>query len=101
MPRNKLFVGGLAWATTETSLRSVCEPYGEIEEVKVVVDQNTGRSKGFGFVTFTDEASATRFKEEMDGKTLDGRTIRVDFSKERKSSPRRSFDRGFGRRRGY
>jgi hypothetical protein len=89
MQKNKLFIGGLAWATTEASLRAACEQYGEIEEVRVIVDRETGRSKGFGFVTFTSDESAARAKAEMDGQILDGRAVKVDFPRERE-------DRGGG-----
>ena len=51
MQKNKLFMGGLAWATTEDSLREACEEFGEIVEVSVIVDRATGRSTGFGFFT--------------------------------------------------
>ncbi len=89
MQKNKLFMGGLAWATTEASLRAACEQYGEIEEVRVIVDRETGRSKGFGFVTFTTEEAAARAKAEMDGQIIDGRAVKVDFPRERE-------DRGGG-----
>ncbi|MGB1748230.1 MAG: RNA-binding protein, partial [Dehalococcoidia bacterium] len=53
----KLFVGSLAWATDSAGLRAAFEKFGEIEEAQVVNDRETGRSRGFGFVTFTDEGS--------------------------------------------
>ncbi len=80
---NRLFCGGLAWATTTEDLQEAFEPFGEIVDAKVVSDRETGRSRGFGFVTFsTDEAAATA-RESMDGATLGGRTIRVDVAQER------------------
>lgn len=87
--KNKLFVGGLAWATTDSSLREACEPYGELEEVRVIMDRETGRSKGFGFVTFTTDEAAAKCKSEMDGQIIDGRAVKVDFPRERE-------DRGGG-----
>ena len=51
---NKLFVGGLAWATTDASLKAAFEPFGEVVDAKVILDRETGRSRGFGFVTFSD-----------------------------------------------
>ena len=68
----------MAWATTDDGLRGAFEPFGDIEEVKVVTDRETGRSRGFGFVTFIDDGAADRAREELDGTNLDGRTIRVD-----------------------
>jgi heterogeneous nuclear ribonucleoprotein A1/A3 len=87
--KNKLFIGGLAWATTESSLRAACAAYGEIEDVKVITDRDTGRSKGFGFVTFTTDEAAAKCKSQMDGQIVDGRAVKVDFPRERE-------DRGGG-----
>jgi RNA recognition motif-containing protein len=78
-----LFVGGLAWETDIHGLRSAFENFGEIVEAVVVTDRETGRSRGFGFVTFTDPKAAQDAKEAMDGAGLDGRSIRVDFAQER------------------
>lgn len=74
----KLFVGGLSWNTTEDSLRGAFEKFGSLEEVKVIIDRQTGKSKGFGFVTFTDDQSANKAMEEMDGVNFEGRNIRVN-----------------------
>ena len=51
----KLFVGSLAWATDSSGLRAAFERFGDIEEAQVISDRETGRSRGFGFVTFTEE----------------------------------------------
>lgn len=88
---NKLFVGSLAWATTDDGLKAAFEQFGAITEAKVITDRATGRSRGFGFVTFNDDAAAEKAKSEMDGKMLDGRAIKVDFPREREG--------GFGRDR--
>ena len=85
---NKLFVGGLAWATDDNSLRNAFEEYGEVTEAKVILDRETGRSRGFGFVTFADSSSATSAVEGMNNQELDGRTIRVDVAQERSRGPR-------------
>lgn len=87
--KNKLFVGGLAWATTDSSLREACERFGQLEEVRVITDRDTGRSKGFAFVTFSNEDDAAKCKSEMDGQMLDGRAVKIDFPRERE-------DRGGG-----
>ena len=81
--KNKLFVGGLAWATTDSTLRAASEPYGQVEEVKVIMDRDSGRSKGFGFVTFSTDEAAAKCKSEMDGQVIDGRPVKVDFPRER------------------
>ncbi len=74
----KLFVGGLAWATHDDSLRAAFEAFGPVTEAKVVLDRDTGRSRGFGFVTFEDDDNGTKAIEALDGKELDGRNIRVN-----------------------
>lgn len=77
----KLFVGNLSWGVREDALRSAFEVFGELEDVFVMVDRATGRSKGFGFVTFKNEADAAKAKEALNGKDLDGREINVDFAR--------------------
>ena len=56
----KLFVGGLAWATTDASLYGAFSPFGKIIEATVIRERDTGRSRGFGFVTFENESDALR-----------------------------------------
>jgi len=80
---NKLFVGNLSWNTRDDNLRVAFEKFGAITEAKVILDRATNRSRGFGFVTFQEDAAAEKAKAEMDGKTIDGRPIRVDFPRER------------------
>ncbi|MGN1072200.1 MAG: RNA recognition motif domain-containing protein [Bradymonadia bacterium] len=74
----KLFVGGLAWATTSEGLRKAFEEFGEVIDAKVITERETGRSRGFGFVTLADDAAASTAISEMDGKELEGRAIRVN-----------------------
>ncbi len=76
----KLFVGGLAWATTGDSLKDAFSKYGEVTEARVVTEKATGKSRGFGFVSFSSKNQATEAKEGLDNTELDGRTIRVDFA---------------------
>jgi RNA recognition motif-containing protein len=84
----KLFVGGLSWNTTNSELQQAFEACGAVAEAKVVTDRETGRSRGFCFVTFEEEGSATRAIEELDGSTLDGRTIKVDKANDRPRNDR-------------
>ena len=79
---NKLFVGGLAWATDEAGLKAAFSKYGEVVEAKVVTDRDTGRSRGFGFVTFSDAESASKACE-LNGAELDGRELRVDIANDK------------------
>ncbi len=80
---NKLFVGGLAWATTDDSLRNAFEAFGTVTDAKVITDRETGRSRGFGFVTFSSDDEAANAVNEMNDANLDGRTIRVNEAQER------------------
>jgi RNA recognition motif-containing protein len=82
----KLFIGGLSWDTSDDGLKAAFERFGEIVEAKVVQDRDTGRSRGFGFVTFADDTAGTQAIEEMNGAEIDGRNIRVDEAHDR---PRR------------
>ncbi len=88
----KLFIGGLSWNTNDDGLRQAFESFGELEEVKVIFDRQTNRSRGFGFVTYQNDADAQTAIEEMNGKELDGRAINVDVAQDK---PRRN-DRGGG-----
>ncbi|MEM8608099.1 MAG: RNA-binding protein [Myxococcota bacterium] len=85
----KLFVGGLSWNTDSEQLQQAFEACGAVQEAKVINDRDTGRSRGFGFVTYQDEESARRAIEELNGSSLDGRTIRVDAANERPRNDRR------------
>jgi len=85
----KLFVGGLSWGTDSHSLQSAFEACGPVTEAKVITDRDTGRSRGFGFVTFQDADGAARAIDELNGSTLDGRTIRVDEANERPRNDQR------------
>ncbi len=80
----KLFVGGLSWGTTDAGLGDAFKAFGEITEAKVITDRDTGRSRGFGFVTFVEAAAGETAISEMDGTTLDGRSIKVSEAQERR-----------------
>ncbi|KAL2003499.1 hypothetical protein VTN02DRAFT_3594 [Thermoascus thermophilus] len=95
---SKLFVGGLAWHTTDETLRQGFEKYGTIEEAVVVKDRDTNRSRGFGFVRFSNETDADAAMNAMTNQEFDGRVIRVDKASER-AGPRN--DGGFHGRGGY
>ncbi len=79
----KLFVGGLSWNTDNEGLRQAFQQFGDITEVRVITDRETGRSRGFGFVTFDQEDAASKAISEMDGQDLDGRTIKVNVAEEK------------------
>jgi len=73
----KIYVGNLAFRTDEASLRNHFGSCGEVTEVHIVMDRATGRSKGFGFITFADE-SAVDAAIALSGQELDGRPLRID-----------------------
>ncbi|KAL5209849.1 hypothetical protein ABZP36_005472 [Zizania latifolia] len=74
----RCFVGGLAWATDDRSLEAAFSSYGEIVDSKIINDRETGRSRGFGFVTFSSEQSMRDAIEGMNGKELDVDQIDID-----------------------
>ena len=86
----KLFVGNLSWNTAEEDLRDAFARFGEIDECRIITDRETGRSRGFGFITFVDQDCAQTAMAEMNGSEIDGRALNVNEAKERE--PRR--DRG-------
>ncbi|KAL7601343.1 glycine-rich RNA-binding protein 2 [Lactuca sativa] len=79
----RCFVGGLAWATTDQSLEEAFSQYGEIIDSKIINDRETGRSRGFGFVTFKEEQALRDAIEGMNGQSLDGRNITVNEAQSR------------------
>lgn len=74
---NKLFVGSLAWGTTDESLRDHFAACGNVVSAKVITDRESGRSKGFGFVEFETDAEAAAAIDKLNGSELDGRPIAV------------------------
>lgn len=87
----KLFVGGLSWNTDDHGLHAAFSRFGNVSEAKVVSDRDTGRSRGFGFVTFPVDADADTAIQAMHGASLDGRTLNVNEARDRND---RGGDRG-------
>ena len=94
MQKQNLFVGSLAYATTDDSLKEFFEQIGEVERAMVAKERETGRSRGFGFVTFVDEANNQKAVDLLNGKELDGRAITVTVARPREDKPRRGFGGG-------
>jgi RNA recognition motif-containing protein len=94
----KLFVGSLSWDTNDQGLREAFSAHGEISEAVVVSDRDTGRSRGFGFVTFENDESADKAVAALNGTQLDGRAIRVDVAQ---AKQRNGGGGGGGGRGGY
>lgn len=89
-----LFIGSLAYATTDDSLKAFFETIGEVVSARVITDRDSGRSKGFGFVEFADEASNQKAIDELNGKELDGRTITVNLARPKEDRPDRGGNGG-------
>lgn len=92
----KLFIGNLSWSTTDQSLENAFSAYGEVIDSKVVVDRYTGKSRGFGFITFAESDSALAALQNMNGAEVDGRPVRIDRANKRvapgpNSRPRRDM----------
>ncbi|XP_021755137.1 organelle RRM domain-containing protein 1, chloroplastic-like [Chenopodium quinoa] len=81
MSKTKLFITGLSFYTSEKTLREAFEPFGELVEVKVIMDKISKRSKGYAFVEYTTEVAATTALHEMNGKIINGWMIVVDRAK--------------------
>ena len=87
-----IFVGSLPWSIEEADLRESFEAYGTVDSVKIVTDKFTGRSKGFGFVEMPNDEEAQKAIDELNGATVDGRTIVVNKSEPKPEGERRSFN---------
>nr|ABW70168.1 putative glycine-rich RNA-binding protein 2 [Bambusa oldhamii] len=84
----KLFVGGLSWGTDDQSLKDAFTSFGEVVEARVITDRDTGKSRGFGFVSFSNGDDAKNAMSSMDGQELEGRNIHVNFANERPAGNR-------------
>ena len=88
----KLYVGNLAYSVNDSSLKSIFEPYGNVESARVISDRDTGSSKGFGFVEMSDE-DAKKAMGALNGREQDGRALKVN---EAKPQENRGGGGGFG-----
>ncbi|XP_058763303.1 28 kDa ribonucleoprotein, chloroplastic-like [Vicia villosa] len=84
----RIYVGNLPWDVDNGRLEQLFSEHGKVDSARVVYDRDTGRSRGFGFVTMTDEAEMNDAIAALDGQSLNGRAIRVNVAEER---PRRNF----------
>ncbi|MFQ5531916.1 MAG: RNA recognition motif domain-containing protein [Candidatus Nanoarchaeia archaeon] len=74
----KLYVGNLPFSVDDAKLKEIFSAYGEVSEATVIVDKYSRRSKGFGFVTFENDADADKAVSEMNGKEVEGREVKVN-----------------------
>lgn len=79
--KNKLYVGNLPYSVNDGSLSELFAEFGEVSEAKVITDKFSGRSKGFGFVTFAKDEDAAKASEAMNGKEVEGRALNVNVAR--------------------
>ena len=89
-----IYVSNLGFNVKDEDLRAFFTPYGEVSSAKVIMDKYTNRSKGFGFVEMSDEAAAEKAIAELDGATVDARSIKVSVAKPKEERPARSNNSG-------
>ncbi len=92
--QSNLFIGNFSWNLGEQDLRELFEPYGELEDVKLIIDRMTGRSKGIGFVKFVNVEDAAAAVSALNNQEVDGRSIIVSVARPREERPQ-------GRERSY
>ena len=88
----KLYVGNLSYDTTEDGLRAKFAEAGTVVAVEMIKDRDTGRMKGFAFITMNNQEEAENAIKMLNGKMLDNREIKVNIAKPREERPRRSFN---------
>jgi RNA recognition motif-containing protein len=84
-----IYVSNLSFAVVDEDLKSYFAEYGEVTSAKVIMDKYTNRSKGFGFVEMSDDAAAQKAIAELDGATVDGRSIKVSVARPKEERPAR------------
>jgi cold-inducible RNA-binding protein len=95
-----LFVGNLNFQTTESELRALFEPFGQVARVHLAMDRETGRGRGFGFVEMPNDEEAKKAIAELDGKEVGGRKIKVNEARPKERSGAPQGNRGGGGNRG-
>lgn len=92
-----IYVGNLPYGATESELRSVFEQFGQVDSVHIIIDRETNRSRGYGFVEMASDSEATQAIEELNNSQLQGRPLRVNEARPRQDRggrpPRRQYQR--------
>ena len=86
-----IYVSNLSFNVQDEDLREFFTPYGEVTSAKIINDRETGKSRGFGFVEMSDDAASKKAIAELDGSSVDNRTIKVMEAKPREDRPSRRF----------
>ena len=95
-----LFVGNMSFQTTETDLRALFEPFGQITRVHLATDRETGRARGFAFVEMTNDDEAAKAIAALDGKEFGGRNLKVNEARPKTEGRGPGGPRGFGGNKG-
>ena len=107
MSNSKLFVGNLSFNTTENDLQDTFAAHGTVSEVNLMMDRDSGRPRGFGFITMSTPEEAQAAIDALNGKSIDGRALTVNIAKPREERTggggggRREFSSGGGGRNRY
>ncbi|KAG6390037.1 hypothetical protein SASPL_151515 [Salvia splendens] len=98
MSSSKVFVGGLSYQTDDNSLREAFDKYGQVVEARVILDRETQRSRGFGFVTYTTAEEASAAIQALDQQELHGRQVKVNYANDRPPGESQTSDdaQGYG-----
>ncbi len=96
--KNKLYVGNLPFAMKDENLAELFAAAGSVASANVIIDRASGRSKGFGFVEMSSEAEANQAIEQLNGKEVSGRNIKVSVAKEKEARPRSNNNGGYSAR---
>jgi|SRR5581483_273648 len=96
-----IYVSNLSFNVQDEDLKEFFAPYGEVTSAKVITDRETGRSRGFGFVEMSDETASQKAIAELDGTTVESRTISVSVAKPKEEKSSRYGDKNFNNRKSY
>ena len=88
----QIYVGNMSYGTKEESLKELFAQFGEVDRVTIITDRETGRAKGFGFISMNDNAAGQNAIDELNGKEFEGRTLRINEARPREERPRREFN---------
>jgi RNA recognition motif-containing protein len=89
-----IYVSNLSFNVQDEDLREFFTPFGEVTSAKIIMDRETNRSRGFGFVEMSDDAAAKKAIVELDQATVEGRTVKVMEAKPKEDKPSRNFNNG-------
>ena len=87
---NKLYVANLAFHLTENEIQDIFSPFGAVQEVKLILDKMTGKSRGFAFITMASDGEAERATSELNGQRIEGRALAITEARPREERPQGS-----------